>query len=743
MKERRKDNRKRNRMFILASVILLILGFAILWVASLRLPDLADLADRRVIQSTKIYDKTGQILLYDMSSDVRRTVVPFDSIAPNLKKATLAIEDHDFYNHGGVKISSFIRALFINVASLSYSQGGSTITQQVVKNAILNGDKTPTRKIKEWILAEKLDKALSKDQILDIYLNESPYGGSIYGVEEASLTFFGKEAKNVTLTEAAYIASMTKAPTYYSPYGSHKDKLEERKNLVLSNMLSYGFITQAEFDEAMKEKVVFSPKTNNGGLKAPHFVFYVIDYIANKFGDAAISSGGMKITTTLDYNIQMKMEEAAKQYGATNQKNFNADNNAMVAMDPKTGGILGMTGSRDYFDNKINGNFNVATAHRQPGSTFKPFVYAGLFNKGYTPDTVLFDVPTQFSVNCASSNHTSDNGCYSPQNFDGKFHGPISIRNALALSLNIPAVKALYLNGIQDSLDTAKSLGIDSLGEAKQYGLTLVLGGGEVSPLEMTSAYSVFANDGVRNPVNPVLKIQDGSGNVTYEFTPAPIEVLPADTARKISSILSDNVARSPEYGLVSDLYIPDRPVAVKTGTTNDSKDAWIIGYAPNLVLGAWVGNNENTPMVKKIAGFIVAPMWRKVMDGILPSFPIETFQAPTPTDPNLKPILRGDWQSDPSGIHSILYFVNKKDPLGPYPSNPASDAEFNNWEASVRDWSYTYTPPAPVITDPTILIDPVTGLPIIPPQSTTSPNQTQTTPTTPGANNYTLTPNQ
>jgi len=740
MKERRKDNKKRNHVFILASAILLILGFAFLWVASLRLPDLADLADRRVIQSTKIYDKTGQILLYDMSSDIRRTVVPFDSISPNLKKATLAIEDHDFYNHGGVKISSFLRALFVNVSSLSFSQGGSTITQQVVKNAILNSDKTPTRKIKEWILAEKLDKALSKDDILDIYLNESPYGGSIYGVEEASLTYFGKEAKNVTLAESAYVASMTKAPTYYSPYGLHKDKLEERKNLVLSNMLSYGFITQTEFDDAMKEKVVFSPKTNNGGLKAPHFVFYVIDYIANKFGDAAISAGGMKITTTLDYNIQMKMEEAAKQYGISNQKNFNADNNAMVAIDPKTGGVLGMTGSRDYFDDKINGNFNVATAHRQPGSTFKPIVYSGLFNKGYTPDTVLFDVPTQFSVNCASSNHTSDNGCYSPQNFDSKFRGPVSIRTALALSLNIPAVKALYLNGIQDSLDTAKALGIDSLGEVKQYGLTLVLGGGEVSPLELTGAYSVFANDGIRNPINPILKIQDGSGSVTYEFTPSPIDVLPPDTARKISSILSDNVARSPEYGLVSDLYIPDRPVAVKTGTTNDSKDAWIIGYAPNLVLGAWVGNNDNTPMVKKIAGFIVAPMWRKVMDGILPSFPIETFGDPTPTDPNIKPILRGDWQSDPSGIHDILYFVDKNNPLGPYPSNPASDPEFNNWEASVRDWSYSYVPPAPIITDPTLLINPATGLPYFPVTQPTNQNQTQTTP---GSNDYTITPNQ
>lgn len=737
MKERRKNNLKRNRLFIVSSILLFLMGVVFLWVATLRIPDLSDLNDRRVVQSTKIYDKTGQVLLYDMSSDVRRTVIPFDQISPNIKKATLAIEDHDFYNHGGVKISSFFRALWVNITTLSFSQGGSTITQQVVKNTILTKDKTPTRKIKEWILAEKLDKVLPKDEILALYLNESPYGGSIYGVEEASLSYFGKEAKNLSLAESAYLAAMTKAPTYYSPYGSHREKLEERKNLVLHEMLNYKFITEDEYNAAMKESVVFSPQTTNTGIRAPHFVFFVIDYIADKYGEEAISEGGMKITTTLDYSIQAKAEEIAKKYGPINEKNFNADNNALVVIDPKTGDILAMVGSRDYFDEDIGGNFNVATAHRQPGSTFKPFVYAGLFNKGYTPDTVLFDVPTQFSVNCAPNNFTSDDGCYSPGNFDDKFRGPMTIRDALALSINIPAVKALYLNGIQDSLDLAKSMGVEELGDRKQYGLTLVLGGGEVSLLDMTSAYSTFANDGIRNPYNPILKIEDGSGKTIEEFTPNPQEVLPADTARKISSILSDNNARIPEYGANSPLYFGERPIAVKTGTTNDSKDAWIIGYAPNITVGAWVGNNENTPMVKNIAGFIVTPMWRELMDAILPSLPIEPFPAPTPTDPNLKPILRGLWQgsntnvvTDPmtglsttitsGGVHSILYWVNKSDPLGPPPSNPDSDGQFRNWEYSVRSWANSSGYGGSVISQPIIppnplfLIDPTTGLPFM-----------------------------
>jgi len=690
MKERRKGLRRKQWILILATGLLFVLGVISLWAASLRIPDLADLGDRKVAQSTKIYDNTGTILLYDMSNDVQRTVLPFDQISDNIKKATLAIEDHDFYNHGGIKWTSLARAILVNILSLSYSQGGSTITQQVVKNTILTGDKTPTRKIKEWILAEKLDKTLPKDQILNLYLNESPYGGTIYGVEEASLVYFNKSARNVTLAEAAYLASMTQAPTYYSPYGLHKDKLDERKNLVLHEMLAYGFIKQDEYDAAMKEVVAFSPKTNTGGLKAPHFVFFVIDELAKRYGEEALSKGGMKITTTLDYSMQQKVEVSAKKYGEINQSNFNADNNAVVIIDPKTGNILSMTGSRDYFDKSINGNFNVATAHRQPGSTFKPFVYSTLFNKGYTPDTVLFDVPTQFSANCAPDNFTSDNGCYSPEDYDQKFRGPMTVRNALAQSINVPAVKALYLAGIQDSIDLAKSLGIEELGNPDQYGLTLVLGGGEVSLLDMTSAYSVFANDGERNKYNAILKVEDASGTTLSEFTPSSTEALNPETARKISSILSDNVARLPAYGPNSALFIPDRPVAVKTGTTNDSKDAWIIGYTPNITVGVWAGNNNNTPMVKKVAGQIVAPMWREIMNQILPSIPVETFVAPEPIDPTLKPVLRGVWTGDSSGIHDILYYVDKANPLGPNPLNPASDPQYTNWEFGVQNWLRT-----------------------------------------------------
>ncbi len=694
MKGHQKGGLFHNKILVVVTFGLFFLGAFLLWAATLRIPDLSDLGGRRVIQSTKIFDKTGLILLYDMSPNLKRTVVPFEDISDYLKKATLAIEDKDFYSHGGVKFSSLIRALLVDLSTLSFSQGGSTITQQVVKNTILNGDKTPTRKIKELILAEKLDKALPKDQILNIYLNESPYGGSVYGVEEASLNFFGKKAKDVTLAEAAYIASMTKAPTYYSPYGEHRDKLEERKNLVLNEMLSGGLITKTEYDEAKKESVSFLQKIDRGGLRAPHFVFFVIDYLANKYGEEVLSSDGLKVTTTLDYDIQAKAEEVAKEYGQINEKSFGADNNAIVAIDPKTGNILSMVGSKDYFDSKINGNFNVATAHRQPGSTFKPFVYSVLFNKGYTPNTILFDLRTQFNSGCDVDNFTSENKCYSPDNYDHVFRGPMKIRDALAQSINVPAVKALYLAGVQDSLDLARSMGIEELGDQNQYGLTLVLGGGEVSLLDMTSAYSVFANDGARNPYNAVLKVEDKDGNILEEFIPNPRDVLSKETARNINSILSDNTARAPAYGESSALYIPSRPVAVKTGTTNDYKDAWIMGYTPNVIVGAWVGNNENIPMEKKVAGFIVAPLWRKLMDQILPSFQVEPFVDPSPTNQSIKPVLRGVLENveqndfSQGSVHDILHYVDKDNPLGPYPQSPEDDPQYKSWEYSVRFWA-------------------------------------------------------
>ncbi|MFO0718605.1 MAG: penicillin-binding protein [Candidatus Paceibacterota bacterium] len=684
----------------------------IFWISTFQLPTLDSFQERRVSQSTKIYDRTGEILLYDVFQNIKRTVVPFDQISKHIKNATLSIEDKDFYTHSGVKPSSFLRAVFANLKTQQFSQGGSTITQQVVKNSLLTGEKSITRKVKEWVLAIKLEKILTKDQIFSMYLNEIPYGGSIYGVEEASNAFFGKKASDVTIAESAYLASLPKAPTYYSPY-RNRPALDERKNLVLKEMLEDKYITQEEYEKAKNEVVIFKPQ-EDGKIKAPHFVMFVKDLLEKKYGVGVLEEGGFKVITTLDYKMQEMMEEEAKKYALDNAKNHQAENIAVVAIDPKTGEILSMVGSRDYFDKEIDGNFNVATAHRQPGSAFKPFAYATAFMKGYTPETALFDVRTQFSTTCEKDDMTSIDGCYSPQNYDGKFRGPMSMRDALGQSINIPAIKTLYLAGVKDVLRLAKDMGITSLANADEYGLTLVLGGGEVSLLDMTSAYGVFANSGVRYPYQPILEVQKKDGGVVEKKESNPTTVLPEDVALQISDILSDDNARAPIFGVHSHLYIPNRQVAVKTGTTNDYKDAWIVGYTPSLVVGAWVGNNNNTSMDKKVAGYIIAPFWNTVMKKALENYPNETFKKPYEQDlTDLKPIFRGGWQGGTSyGIdkisgklateytpketleeivvgepHSILYWVDKDNPRGPQPTNPKNDPQYEKWEYSVQKW--------------------------------------------------------
>ncbi|HBD24722.1 MAG: hypothetical protein A2566_03285 [Candidatus Zambryskibacteria bacterium RIFOXYD1_FULL_40_13] len=701
----------RNVLIFLFSCGVLLAGIVLVWVSTFQIPSLETIEERKVSQSTKIYDNTGKILLFDVYQNTKRTVVPFDQISQYIKDATLSIEDKEFYSHKGFKPLSVLRAVIVNTGSLSYSQGGSTITQQVVKNSILTGVKTPTRKLKELVLSLKLEQVLSKEKIFDMYLNEIPYGGSLYGVEEASQAFFGKNSSSVTLAEAAYLASLPQAPTYYSPYGTHKDKLDERKNVVLREMLRDGKINEAEYQGALAEKVGFLPKSEKG-IKAPHFVMFVKEYLEQKYGIDVLEQGGLRVTTTLNYDLQKKAEVVAKKYAETNTKNFNGSNDAFVAIDPKTGGILTMVGSRDYFDTEIDGNFNVTTAHRQPGSTFKPFAYAEAFIKGYTPDTMLFDLPTQFSVRCPVEKMTSEGNCYSPVNYDDKFRGLITMRDALAQSINIPSVKTLYLAGIEDTIKLAKSMGVQSLGDSGTYGLTLVLGGGEVSLLDMTSAYGVFATEGIRLPFTGILKVEDKNGRVLEEITLNPVRVLDQEVARKITDILSDNVARTPLYGANSVIYFSNRDIAVKTGTTNNYKDAWIIGYTPSVVVGTWAGNNDNTPMAKKVSGLIVAPMWREFMDEVLKTVPEETFIKPTKEDSyDLKPVLRGKWQGgissiiqsplvDPNipysglqetlsgGVHSILYWVNKDSPRDSAPVNPYTEPQFERWEYSVRNWA-------------------------------------------------------
>jgi 1A family penicillin-binding protein len=668
---------------------LMLLGVLLVWAATLPLPDLNSLSQIRVDQSVKLYDRTGQVLLYDLSNqDIQRTSVPISQVSPNIQDAILAIEDPNFYNHGGVEFTAILRAVYVDITHGGLDQGGSTLTQQVIKNTVLTDDKSFIRKLKEWILAIKLEHTATKQQIFELYLNQVPYGGTMYGIEEASETFFGVHASDVTLPEAAYLAAVLPAPSYYSPYGYHKDALDARKNLVLKEMYDHGYITEQQETEAEAAQVVFQPQQANS-IQAPHFVFYVQQYLEQKYGDDALQTSGWKVTTTLDANMQAQAESIVKAGALSNATKFNASNAGLIALDPTNGQILSMVGSRNYFDTQIPGAYNITLANRQPGSAFKPFVYAEAFAEGYTPDTILWDVPTQFSTSCAADNFSNVAPCYSPVNYDGKFRGPMTLRDAIAQSINVPSVKLLYLAGIANSLQLAKSMGISTLGNANQYGLTLVLGGGEVNLLEMSSAYGTFATDGTHYPTTAILKIEDANGKVIEDDSqPAGTQVLQTQVAQQINDVLSDPVARAP-LGENEYLEYPGYDVAVKTGTTNNYRDAWTIGYTPNLVVGIWAGNNDNTPMTHNVSGFIVGPMWHQFMDYALPTRQTQYFDRATVDESGLKPVLRGDWQVPGSdgALHEILYWLNKNDPDGNTPPN-TQDPQFNLWETGLSIWA-------------------------------------------------------
>ncbi|MFZ2072546.1 MAG: transglycosylase domain-containing protein, partial [Minisyncoccia bacterium] len=432
----------KNLVLLSAGIFVFMVGIVIIWISSFKIPDFKSFEDRKVVNSTKIYDRTGEVLLYDIHQDVKRTNIPFDQMGSNIKNATVAVEDADFYNHSGIRITSIIRATIWAKLTGKKVTGGSTITQQLVKNTLLTSERSLARKLKEWVLAIKIDQSMPKEKILEYYLNEAPYGGSVYGIEEASKTYFNKNAQDLTLAEAAYLAAIPQSPTSLSPYGKNKNKLDERKNFVLSRMLEVKFINQQEYEKAKNEIVFFQPQATMG-IKAPHFVFFIKDYLEQKYGSSVVEQGGLKVITTLNYDLQQKGEQIVKEGALQNEKDWNGSNAGLVAVDPKTGQILTMVGSRDYFDKGIDGNYNIATAHRQPGSSFKPFIYATAFNKGFTPDSTLFDLPTEFSTTCnaygkALPGH-SQSSCYKPDNYDGKFRGPMSLRNALAQSINIPA----------------------------------------------------------------------------------------------------------------------------------------------------------------------------------------------------------------------------------------------------------------------------------------------------------------
>lgn len=684
------------RHILVASILALlgvgffVVGGIFVTVAVTPVPDISSFASRQVDQSTKIYDRTGQVLLYDYNRDAKRDIVPITEISPNTINATIAIEDSSFYEHGGIRLTSIFRAVLADVAGGALSQGGSTITQQVVKNTLLTNQKSVIRKIHEWVLAIKLEQVYSKDQILETYLNNIPYGGTLYGIEAASEAYFGIPAKDLSLAQAAYLAAMIQAPSYYSPYGTHRTELDARKNLVLGRMQTLGFIDAATYAKSASEQVSFAPAGQNS-IIAPHFVFYILNQLETMYGPNALMSG-MKVTTTLDADLEVKAESIVNAYALQNEKSFRASNASLVAVDPATGQILAMVGSRNFFDTTIDGQYNATLALRQPGSTMKPFIYSLALMHGYTRDTVIFDTPTQFSTSCRpSDNFNKTPPCYAPSDYDNIFRGPMTFETALAQSINVPAIKVLYLVGIQNAINLAKSFGLTTLGDPNQYGLTLVLGGGEVRLLDLTGAYAIFANDGVANPPTGILEVDDASGNILTQFTPQPSQVLPENIARDMSAMLSDAYARLPEYPLNSPLSFQGYDVAVKTGTTDDTRDAWVIGYTPSIALGVWAGNNDNSKMVKSIAGFIAAPMWHEAMAYALSKYPKTYFGEPSPIPNTVPPMLKGNWRiPDAQGNivpHDLLYWTNKNNPQGPPLSNPAQDPQFAYWEYGVSSW--------------------------------------------------------
>ncbi len=719
-KERRKKNASRGHIKRILLWILTLGGSGILIGAltltlllawySRDLPNPNTLMEREVPQSTKIFDRTGSTLLYEIHGEEKRTLVALNEIPDTMKWATIAVEDKTFYEHHGINFKRLIKAVIVDVIQRRKAQGASTLTQQFVKNAILTNEKSFNRKLKEIILSLQIERLYSKEQILQLYLNEIPYGSTLYGIEAASENFFGKKAKDLTLDESALLAALPQATDYYSPYGTglrgdHRTDLVERQHLILNLMVEQKYITAAQAEEAKKidtlKKIL--PKSV-GNTKAPHFVDYIKSQLKDTYGQRMMEQGGLRVITTLDWSLQQAGEEEVKNGVEARGKKYGFNNSALVALDAQTGQVLAMVGSKDFND-PHDGQVNVVLSPRQPGSSFKPIVYAAGFIKGYTPSMTLWDVNTTFKTDLKD---------YAPKNYDLKENGPVSARKALQGSLNIPAVKMLYLVGIGRVLDFAEQLGYTTLQDRSRFGLSLVLGGGEVKLIEHAHAYAAFANDGKQQPLASILKVEDPSGKVLEEWKPSDgKQIVDPQIARELSDVLSDNNARAYIFTTKNALTLPDRPVAAKTGTTNNYRDAWTMGYTPQLVTGVWVGNNDNTEMKHGADGSVVAaPIWQAFMKRATKALPIVKFITPEPAS-STNPLLQGlagetklaidkvsgklaTSSTPPEFIeqrtyhaaHNELWYIDKDDPAGPMPTDPANDPQFSNWEAGVQDWA-------------------------------------------------------
>ncbi len=685
--------------FIAGAIITLIF---IIWIGK-DLPDPDRLEERVFEQSTKIYDRTEEHLLYEIYVDKKRTIVELDKLPKYLIDGVIATEDTKFYEHHGVRPLSIARSFVYGFMGKGRIGGGaSTLTQQLIKNAVLIDEgRGPIRKAKEIILALWLEQKYDKNAILKIYFNEIPYGGTNYGVESASQSYFGKHVQDLTLAEAATLAGLPQLPSYYL---SDLDALKKRRNFVLQRMVDEGFLSSEEANKAKEEPLEIKKIVTR--MDAPHFVKYVQQQLIDEYGENTVGRGGLKVITTLDWKKQEIAEKAIQNKAEALLKEGDANNAGLLALDPKTAQVLAMVGSKDYYDDSINGQFNVTTqARRQPGSSMKPIIFTAAFAKGYTPSTVLYDVATQFGgINGTPS--------YIPKNYDLNERGLVTMRQALQGSLNIPSVKTLYLVGLDQAKTFAEKLGYTTFGK-EGLGLSLVLGGGEVKMLEHVNAYGIFANNGKKQNVTSILKVEDNRGKVLYEWKSEDGEqVLEPGVAATITNVLSDDSARAYIFGAGSALTLPGRPVAAKTGTTNNYVDGWIVGYTPSLVAGVWVGNSNNKPMKYGYGGSRMAgEVWNYFMRESLKGTPVERFPTP-PANKSTKPVLNGAasgvtamidmytnklaTSSTPEGFivtrtylipHDILHYVDKDNPQGPVPNDPAKDPMYKSWEQGLQNW--------------------------------------------------------
>lgn len=580
--------------------------------------------------TSKIFDRKGN-LLYEFYKDQNRELIALSDVPKNFINATIAIEDKDFYNHNGISISGILRAIK-KTAFNNDVEGGSTITQQLVKNKLLSNEKTIIRKIREAILALKLERRYTKNQILEMYFNEINYGGTSFGISSAAKTYFDKNVSELNLAESAMLAGLPASPSLYSPLGANGDLAKFRQKEVLRRMLEDGYISKIEFDSAINYPIEYTDQVIN--IKYPHFVNYVKSELEKIYGADFLQHGGLRVYTSLDPEIQNNAEQIVIQ-NLTKLKAHNVSNGAALITNPETGEILAMVGSRDFWDKSIDGNVNITTSLRQPGSSIKPINYSLAFDMGYSPYDKILDEPVIFKQPVPPD--------YSPVNYDHKFHGLITLSQALANSFNVPAVKLLNETGIDNYINHAKKMGITSWGDRSRYGLSLALGAGEVKMVDMNTVYSAFATGGYKIVSNPFLRITANDGrilqsndcikrydeplnsilnNANNDLEPQNClkeRVISTSTAYQISNILSNNRERTMAFGPNSNLDIKRKKVSVKTGTTTNEKDNWAIGFTKNYLVSSWIGNNKGDRMRNIQSGYTSASLiWRGLFDYLI-----------------------------------------------------------------------------------------------------------------------------